>query len=139
MLEGSVGFEKLTIREKQTVLIKKSNYEIREWYFNKGMENELPKNWDKFKEIFVEYCIDQGIENVRKYNDETWSEYVKRLKMISENKNIEQPTVMRKLKVEPAPRDLQMLFLIVENNLDRLIIKIEELEEVNTIKQKIQK
>ena len=36
LLEGRSGFERLCLREKQTVLINESDWKIKEWFFDLG-------------------------------------------------------------------------------------------------------
>ena len=110
LLEGRSGFERLLLREKQTVLINESEWNIKEWYFELGSKDLLLRTYKEFRNLFIEYVSDQGIDNIKKYTEEKWSDYISRLRDAAILKGMSEGRVLEKLRRAPAPRDFQVLF-----------------------------
>lgn len=71
---------------------------------------------------------EKGIEDVRKFADEQWSEYIRRLQDIAINKGISEDLVLSKLRKIESPKDYQTLFYSFDATLDAIIWRIEEWE-----------
>ncbi len=56
-----------------TEVVKEGTEELKTWFYDKGIENELINNWNLFKELIVKFCSEQDIDSLRKFADETWS------------------------------------------------------------------
>ncbi|KAG0427942.1 hypothetical protein DMUE_5859 [Dictyocoela muelleri] len=110
MFEGEENFELLSLRAKMTQLVKKSSSEVKEWYYEMGIEDKLPEIWTDFKSKLVDFCSSQGIDSMSKYRDELWSQYLERLRCVAQEKNISEEDVFRKLRRENPPKTLQMIF-----------------------------
>lgn len=136
ILEGERGFANLTPREKMTEAIKRGTKNIQNWFFELGVEEQLPETWETFKKMLIEFCSRNSIESLEKFNEEKWSQYILRLKEWTAFHKYDQKEVFRKLKAVKCPKDLQMLILINENDLDGLLAKIKDWEnwiELNSI------
>ncbi len=59
------------------------------------------------------------------------AEYLKRLQMLATVKSIFENEILKKLKFDPTPRDMQNLFLSFSVNLNSFVEKVKELEDVN--------
>ncbi|KAG0436934.1 hypothetical protein DMUE_3967 [Dictyocoela muelleri] len=60
ILEGSAGFDKMSLREKMTVFIKESSDEIKKWFYLKGMSTELPPNGKISKKSYVIMFVEKA-------------------------------------------------------------------------------
>ncbi|KCZ76819.1 hypothetical protein H311_02178 [Anncaliia algerae PRA109] len=49
ILGGEEKFEKLTLRNKITMLIKKSHIDFQDWHFEQEANETPPKTWNEFK------------------------------------------------------------------------------------------
>ena len=63
--------------------------------------------------MFIEFCCDESIDNIKRYFDKTWSNYNFRLKNTAELKGIYETQIMKKLRTDHSPRELQMLFFAI--------------------------
>ena len=75
--------------------------------------------------MFSEFCSEEGLDNTKKYADEKWSEYLKRLRYISNLKGIEEKEIIKKIRRERAPKDYQIIFHSVNTGLNDVISIIE--------------
>ncbi len=139
ILENSIRFHKLNVNEKMYVFVMRSNSEIQEWYYEMGAENKLPDNWDDFKSQLVDICCGENLSMIKKFKEEKWSEFLKRLKLLAKSKGIDEDEILKKIRIEPAPRDLQNLFLGHYGELSLLIKRVEEYEEVTKKKNEYQR
>ncbi|KCZ73864.1 hypothetical protein H311_05175, partial [Anncaliia algerae PRA109] len=67
ILEGEEKFEKLTLRNKMTLVIKNAEEELKDWFYEKGSEDDLPKTWEEFKVEIIRYCTKTSIDSQRKF------------------------------------------------------------------------
>ena len=86
--------------------------------------------------MFSEFCSEEGLDNTKKYADEKWSEYLKRLRYISNLKGIEEKEIIKKIRRERAPKDYQIIFHSVNTGLNDVISRIESWEETSDPKSK---
>ncbi|KAF7692232.1 hypothetical protein CDIK_2426 [Cucumispora dikerogammari] len=82
--------------------------------------------------MFVEFCDDRGIDNLRKYRDETWTEYLTRLRDSAELKGIPESLILKKLRAEKSPRELQTLFFAIGADMNAIISRVREWEPLLT-------
>jgi hypothetical protein len=87
ILEGEERFEKLSLRNRMKMVVKKSESELLDWYYELGARDELPKTWDEFKTAVLDFCTRSGLSDKRKFKEERWYEYVRRLADFAELKN----------------------------------------------------
>ena len=98
-----------------------------------GLEDSLPKTWEDFKSKLVDFCAESGLEAVEKYSNETWLQYLQRLKDFIVFKNISEEEVLRKLRHGYLPRSLQILVYSNGISLNTIIIRTMEMESFMSI------
>jgi hypothetical protein len=128
MLEGIEDFECKPLRPRMQIVINKGCKELKDLFFQKGIDEDLPKSWEEFKEFIVEFCCDQGIESISKYRDEPWSMYFTRLKEWAMSRNYHEEKVFKRIRTQWLPRDLKMIFLPNELKLENAIERVKEWE-----------
>ncbi|EJW04344.1 hypothetical protein EDEG_04247, partial [Edhazardia aedis USNM 41457] len=129
VIEGTAGFEALSLREKTTKIASFGDSEFLEWFYEEGIRNSLPDDWITFKENVVEYCINKGIANMFKYKEETWSNYVERLIDYTIKRKIDQNKIISKILCEFAPRKVRTLALTCGENCFIFLEKLKFWEE----------
>jgi hypothetical protein len=144
ILEYQDGFDNKSLKGKMAGAINQSNNCIKSLFYEKGVAGELPSSWEEFKEVIVSHCTGQDLDSVHKYRDEIWSDYCKRLRNYKLYKNVNENMIYEKLRSEFAPRNLQMLFYLVDVSLDAAINRIVEMQKftknlnINIIKKGFQ-
>jgi hypothetical protein len=136
IIEGSENFENRSLRSKMTEVIKYCDEDLKMYYFEKGVDDDLPKSWEEFKIFIVEYCTETGINSLKKYNDEPWSAYVNRLKDYGKYKNIECECILKKIRSEFIPRNLQPIFFSVGVDINTILERLLEIETFEKRKRK---
>lgn len=141
MIEYMVGFDKMTLKEKMALPIFKASEEIIEWFYETGTERNLPDKWEDFKAIFIELCTGTSFEQMRKYDNESWTGFLKRIQEIALHRNLDEKTVFEKLRREKAPRDILLMFYSKDLALTELIQMVENLESTQATfrKEKLQR
>ncbi|KAG0439768.1 Transposon Ty3-G Gag-Pol polyprotein [Dictyocoela muelleri] len=128
MIEGEDNFEHLSLRSKMTQCIRRSSVDLRDWYFDLGASGLLSESWDMFKNSVINFCCEQGLDSVHKYQDEFWSEYITRLNdKIIQIKGSENQ-VFAKLRKEKSPKTLQVIFYSFNISLKEAIERVKEWE-----------
>ena len=126
ILEDNPNFQIMTDKEKMLRLMSEASTDLKQWYYERGIEDRLPSTWKDFKEEIIEWCQGNDWTSIRRYRDEQWSSYVRRLKEKIGDRNEE--NVYNKLEQEKIPRDIKLLILSNTGSVDDLINKIESLE-----------
>ncbi|EJW04411.1 hypothetical protein EDEG_04233, partial [Edhazardia aedis USNM 41457] len=129
VIEGTAGFEALSLREKMTKIASFGDSEFLEWFYEEGIRNSLPDDWITFKENVVEYSINKEIANMFKYKEETWSNYVERLIDYTIKRKIDQNKIISKILCEFAPRVVRTLALTCGENCFIFLEKLKFWEE----------
>ncbi|KAF9756175.1 hypothetical protein NGRA_3292, partial [Nosema granulosis] len=70
MLECETDFEKLPLRTRMMMVIKKSVPKLKDWFYEKGTDGNLPDTWEDFKTQIVDLCTEQALESLQRYNNE---------------------------------------------------------------------
>lgn len=128
LIEGDNGFEDMTLRGKMNEVIRMSCNELQENFYELGINNELPNNWVDFKNYVVEFCTNQSIYSFKKFIDERWSGYLKRLRDWVCQKNIKEEVVLRKLRLERIPNNMQAIFYSPGVTLENAIERVQDSE-----------
>ncbi|KAF9760688.1 hypothetical protein NGRA_3052 [Nosema granulosis] len=128
MLEGDENFEALTLRSKMTLLVKRSSDDVKNWFYDMGIEENLPDSWNEFKKSLIDHCCGSGLDNMIKYREELWSQYCIGLRSMASEKNINEEEVLKKLRKEYAPKTLQVIFYSFGISLKDVIERVEEWE-----------
>jgi hypothetical protein len=129
LLEGEEGFEESVLRSKMTRVIKRSSEELQNLYYDLGIENALPGNWNDFKQFIVTFCVEEGLYAKRKYVDETWSSYLKRLYDWSKMHNISNDELLRKLKRENLPEQMRVICYVPNITVEAVIKSLHDFED----------
>ncbi|KAG0439046.1 hypothetical protein DMUE_2706 [Dictyocoela muelleri] len=136
MIEGDNNFEILSLRSKMTQIIKRSNPYIKNWYYEMGIEGKLSNTYEDFKSKFIDFCSGHSIDNMTKYRDELWSDYLERLICLANERSIGEDEIFKKLRREYAPKTLQIIFYSFGITLKDVIERVLEWE-MNITAQKI--
>ncbi|KRH92946.1 LTR retrotransposon, partial [Pseudoloma neurophilia] len=134
MAEEVFATTNLTDKQKMAAVIAKSDQRLQTCYYERGSQQSLPCEWSQFKELFLQQAADSGLDKVEKYRDETWANYLKRLKMEAQRRKLDDNEVLKMLKGRDAPSKYQVLFLAGKLNLDELISTIETFEFMQKLK-----
>lgn len=51
---------------------------MKDWFYDKGMNDELLTSWDIFKEEIIDFCKGEILEIIKKCNNEKLYEYLQR-------------------------------------------------------------
>ncbi|KAF9760725.1 hypothetical protein NGRA_3044 [Nosema granulosis] len=78
--------------------------------------------------MIVEICTEQALESLHRYSDESWSNYITRLKDKATNNKLSEEEVFKKLRREEAPEILRTFFYAFKISLDTLIERVKEFE-----------
>jgi hypothetical protein len=128
LIEGIDGFERKSLRSQMTEVIQRGTQQLKDWYYDLGVEDRLPGKWTDFKELVVQYCTGKSLGYIRKYIDEPWSDYLSRLKDFGFAKNISEEEILKKVRQEHAPVNIQNILYNIGASLDDLIERIKEME-----------
>ena len=96
-----------------------------------GMAGELPDDYEVFKKMFVDICSRSGLAGTNKFNEEKWSEYLRRLKNEAIWNEIDEKQVFKKLRQTRAPPELQTVFFSTNLSLHEIIEMAEDWEKMN--------
>jgi hypothetical protein len=144
LIEGIFGFYELPLRNKMNETILRSSVELQDFFYELGIENDLPNTWEEFKTLIVEFCTEESLTSVEKYKDESWSKYFCRLKDFAKIHKISEERIFKKLRGESLPSQLQSIFYSVGITFDIAFQRAKEYEEFkksanNIIGQKLRK
>ncbi|KAG0425226.1 hypothetical protein DMUE_6048, partial [Dictyocoela muelleri] len=129
ILETTRGFMDMNIKEKIAAVLKQSDFKFQEYLFNKIADKNEIKDYDDLRHFIINYCTSKGIENVNKFKEESWSEYLKRIKLIAMDRNINENEVKKNLRQKLSPPHIRMLLYASDLSLNQIIKNIEEYEE----------
>jgi hypothetical protein len=89
----------------------------------------LPNSWDHYKDFVIEYCCEEGIENIVKFKEEKWSAYMLRLKDWVDKKKYPEEKALKMLRTQWLPRDLKTIVLPINVTLSEAIERVKEWED----------
>ena len=126
ILEDNPNFHELNEKEKMLKLISESSKDLKQWYYELGIEGKLPTRWKEFKDEVAAWCQGNDWTSIRKYQDEPWSSYIERLKdKIGAG---DDKKVFMKMEQEDLPRDIKIILLSSNTgSIDELIDRIRKL------------
>lgn len=117
------------MRERMSIVINKADDELLNWFYEKGSKEELPPTWEKFKEEFLFECTGKSFEQMKRYKEETLSDFIIGLRKTAENRKIDNDTILKKLRKERIPKELLQLLYSVNVSLEKVIDSILESEK----------
>lgn len=106
----------------------RSSGEVKDWFYNLGINKNLPATWIEFKRILIEFRCCLGIEDLYKFKEEKWSQYLMRLSNTAKQYKINEQDVLKKLRNENCSKTLQSIFYSFNVSLDDMLIRIYEYE-----------
>lgn len=128
MIEGQNGFEVMNLRSKMTAVVARGNNDVKEWFYDRGVSETLPMSWEEFETELVGFCVDIGIDDIKKYREEMWSSYVIRLKEYCMIRKLGEELVFKKLRRTKAPAKYQIIFYTPNITLDELVNRLRDWE-----------
>jgi hypothetical protein len=69
------------------------------------------------------------LESIKKYNDEKWSDYLKRLRDYAKVHNFTNEDIIKKIRKEYSPQNLQIIFYTIDSDLNKIIERVLEIEQ----------
>ncbi|MGL6008059.1 MAG: hypothetical protein ACRC1D_01235 [Culicoidibacterales bacterium] len=128
ILEGEEGFEERSIRGKMTEVIKRSNDEVKSWFYDCGVEGNISSEWDSFKKSLIQFCTGQGLSSISKYRDEQWPSFLLKLKDCMLLRGYREEDILRHVRSQPLPSNLQAIFYSSNFKFDEIIRRVTEIE-----------
>jgi hypothetical protein len=128
IMECESDFETQPLKSKMMKVIRVSVPELKDWFYEKGVEGKLPDEWEEFKIQIVNLCTEQALESLYRYKDEPWSAYISRLKDKGISTNTSEDEVFKKLRRESAPEILRQIFYSFGISLEQTIERVKEYE-----------
>ncbi|KAG0438459.1 hypothetical protein DMUE_3076 [Dictyocoela muelleri] len=130
MLCESRGFEELSLKEKFMYIIEKSDDPIQRWYFEMGSKGNLPTSFDTFLDKLKEFIKGKSLYQIIKYGEESWSEYISRLRSTCSISNKDDEDIISKLRRYVAPKVIRCIFYSKES-LSTITQRVQELEDTD--------
>ncbi|KAG0436315.1 hypothetical protein DMUE_4283 [Dictyocoela muelleri] len=82
----------------------------------------------------VGFCCEESIEMLKKYTEETWCDYFKRVLSFGELKNLNNDVILKKLKNSSFPQELHMIIFNPSLDTKKMLELLLEYEECNVKK-----
>ncbi|KCZ79889.1 hypothetical protein H312_02717, partial [Anncaliia algerae PRA339] len=87
------------------------------------------KNWESFKEYIEAFCAEKSINTMKRYNNESWYEYICRLRDWSVIRKYDENDIFRKLRQERMPPVIETICYSSYEKLDKLLERIYDYEK----------
>jgi hypothetical protein len=126
-IEGEEGFKNLSPKAKVSRISRYGDSEFCEWLFEKGSRDELPDSWSDIKNCIIQYCTSSGVEAARMYIDESFSDYLLRLKDIANRCNQNEESILKKLRNEYIPEKYKSFIHSCDFTVDKIIERLKKL------------
>jgi hypothetical protein len=127
--EFEEGFELKSLKGKTSEVIRSGSDELKEKFYECGVEGKLPATWEKFKEFVTDFCTEQSLFSFVKYHDEKWFDYCRRIKDWAVLRGQSDEEIMKKLRTEKLPRKLEIVLYSVGVSFNDALERIKEYEE----------
>lgn len=127
ILETTQGFKDMSLQEKISQVLQRSDGKLQEFIF-KTIGEEAIKTYEDLTNLLFNYCTGKGIENIKKFREEKWSEFLHRLRLEAEYRKVKEEEIIIKIRKLKAPSHLQSLFYTPSLKLEEIIKSIEEWE-----------
>lgn len=76
----------------------------------------------------VNYCAGSGLDDQKKFREELWYQYIRRVTDWAVSKGIDKSKVWCKLRKENAPGRIRMFLFMEDDNYEKLIDRLRECE-----------
>jgi hypothetical protein len=74
LLECEEAFDDLSLKGKMIRVIRKSENDLQDIFYEMGVKGDLPPDYESFKDFIVKYCMEDSIYTVKKFREETWAQ-----------------------------------------------------------------
>ncbi|EJW04122.1 hypothetical protein EDEG_01602 [Edhazardia aedis USNM 41457] len=126
MLESTDGFENKSTCGKMTEVAIRGCSQVKEWFYESKSDGELPSEWSDFKTKVMDFCLGRDVKHLRKYYDESWEEFLIRIRDFSNFQKIDNKTIFRYLRKVKMPVELKTTVHPIYNDLSVLIDRVKE-------------
>ncbi|KAG0437306.1 hypothetical protein DMUE_3767 [Dictyocoela muelleri] len=106
-------------------IVERSDKNIQKWYFEKGSRNNLPDSLEKFIDELKSFIQERGIYQIKRYSEESWIDYLMRIKHLKDSHRISNDEIIRKLRSEEAPQTIESIFYS-SNEFDDIFSRVDE-------------
>jgi hypothetical protein len=130
IIEGEDNFLEQSIRSQLSKVARSGDALFKEWIVERGSSGDIPESWEVFKPKIINYCLGKDLETINKYSDESWSDYVIRLKDTAKRNDLNEELIIRKLKTIRVPDRYQMILQGDLFDIDSMVKKLIEWEDV---------
>ncbi|KRH94222.1 KRAB-A domain-containing protein [Pseudoloma neurophilia] len=137
LIEERQDFIEKEDREKISLFVSMADSKVQAWYVKKRVKNEMPLDWTSFREKAIDFCCGTGIENCRRFNEEKWSSYIRRLQTEAVNKGVSDAKIIEKLSTSRAPEKYEILFAVPGLSVEQLISTMKKWETKSALREMI--
>ncbi|KAG0442611.1 hypothetical protein DMUE_0144 [Dictyocoela muelleri] len=88
MMRESRGFEDIETKYQFLQIAEQADGFIQKWYYEKGSSNKLQNTLESFIIKLKSFICSKRIEDINKYNDEYWYEFLNRMRIYCDSMNI---------------------------------------------------
>ncbi|KAG0441131.1 Retrovirus-related Pol polyprotein from transposon [Dictyocoela muelleri] len=127
MLQQKRGFEELLPKQQFLQMVEQSDKLIQRWYYEKGSAGELPDNLNSFNDELKKFIMGKSIDDLDKFREELWSEYLERLK--SNCTDCNNKVLIRKLRSIRTPKIFECIFFFSEY-FEEILSRVKEYERL---------
>ncbi|KAG0439626.1 hypothetical protein DMUE_2306 [Dictyocoela muelleri] len=110
ILSQSKGFEELSHNHKFLMIVEQADASIQKWYYKKVSKNNIPNSLDTFVLELKTFIPGKTFEEMFRYSEESWSEYLQRLKIYCDSVDLTDDDIIAKLRRSRAPKVLECIF-----------------------------
>ncbi|KAM0674401.1 hypothetical protein GVAV_002014 [Gurleya vavrai] len=98
IVEGEDGFEEKKMRGKVSKLAQCGDANFRDWLIDRAAINELPKEWSDLKEKIVKWCLEEDVDSIKIYKDESYSDFLCRCRDAGILTSTQEKVVLNKIR-----------------------------------------
>ena len=126
ILESDPEFNECNDKRKIAICIAKFDEKAREWYYREGSRGNLSSIWLEFKEQLKLYCQRVDLDKIKKYYEETWPDYIRRLEYTAVKNGYAENDIYSHLNnLQDVPQEVHILTLSGNMALGELAKKLE--------------
>ncbi|EJW03583.1 hypothetical protein EDEG_02095 [Edhazardia aedis USNM 41457] len=114
-------------RANMTEVAIRSTCDMKKWFFELGANDELPAEWSEFKRLVMEFCLERDFSQIKKYREESWVDFLIRLRDFANYQKKSEKVVFRYLREQKMPMDMKICVHALDGNLDKLIERIKKI------------
>ncbi|KRH92972.1 LTR retrotransposon, partial [Pseudoloma neurophilia] len=123
--------------EKMAIPVNRASDELLDWFYDVGSKGNLPGTWEEFKELFTQECVGTSFGTLKRFDDEKWTEYFRRVSEISEHRKIDKSKMIEKLREDQMPNEIRVLLYCKDLDFSEVIRIVEDWEKTRkTIREK---